>query len=170
MIPSQLEVLAQGNDYLASVSEFEYNEVIKPNFISSAGAHMRHILDHYQAIMDGLNVLTIDYDKRVRGCDIETNPKSAAEKIKQIGEWLEQLTTEQLTQEVMLSTEISISNQQIAKVKTTVARELVFAASHSVHHYAMIAQISLAQNKTLPEFFGIAPATATYLRSQQQIH
>jgi len=170
MIPSQLEVLAQGKDYLASVTLSQYNEIIKPNFISSAGAHVRHILDHYQAIMDGEKQCLIDYDLRVRGSDIETNPETAKQKILQISEWLLQLSEAELDKEVTLSTEISVSNKQIAKVKTTIGRELVFAASHSVHHYAMIAQISLAQNKPLPELFGIAPATATYLRSQQQLH
>ncbi|MBL4909716.1 MAG: hypothetical protein JKX78_06795 [Alteromonadaceae bacterium] len=166
MINSQLEVLTQAKDYLNTVSTHHYNEVIKPNFISSAGAHIRHIIDHYQAIILGLENKHIDYDKRERHSDIETTPSIALAKIVNISQWLTSLTADQLSNLVTLSTEVSISNCQVETVKTTVARELVFAASHAVHHYAMIAQIALQQQHTLPLHFGIAPATATYLREQ----
>jgi uncharacterized damage-inducible protein DinB len=171
MINSQLEVLTQAKDYLNTVSTPHYNEVIKPNFISSAGAHIRHIIDHYQAIMTGLANNYIDYGKRERHSDIETIPAIASAKIVEIYHWLTSLTSEQLDKLVTLSTEVSISNCQVATVKTTIARELVFAASHAVHHYAMIAQIALLQQQALPQHFGIAPATATYLRAQaKQTH
>ena len=166
MINSQLEVLTQAKDYLNTVSSHHYNEVNKPNFISSAGAHVRHIIDHYQAIMLGLENEYVDYDKRQRHSDIETTPNIALAKIVEISQWLISLRAEQLNKLVTLSTEVSISNCQVATVKTTIARELVFAASHAVHHYAMIAQIALLQQQALPQHFGIAPATATYLRSQ----
>lgn len=167
MINSQLEVLTQAKDYLNTVSAHHYNEIIKPNFISSAGAHIRHIIDHYQAIMTGLSNSFIDYDQRNRHSKIESEPASALIKITEITQWLQSLNDKQLAQFVTLSTEVSISNFHVESVKTTIARELVFAASHAVHHYAMIAQIALLQNQALPPHFGIAPATATYLRSQQ---
>ncbi len=168
MINSQLEVLTQGKNYLKTVSTHHYNEIIAPNFISSAGAHIRHIIDHYQAIISGSEHHHIDYDLRSRGGNIENDPAMAFNKLTEISTWLQQLTIENLTQQVTLSTEISVSSCHVETVNTTVARELVFAASHAVHHYAMIAQISLHQQQPLPQYFGIAPATATYLRSQAQ--
>jgi hypothetical protein len=63
-----------------------------------------------------------------------------------------------------LSTEVSVHEQKVESVPTSLARELVFVGSHAVHHYAMIAQISHHPGKALPSSFGIAPATATYLR------
>ncbi len=166
MINSQLEVLTQAKDYLSTVSTYHYNEVIKPNFISSTGAHIRHIIDHYHAVMSGIIDEHINYDKRDRHSNIETIPAIALSKIVKISQWLKELTPEQLTKKITLSTEVSISNYQIATVNTTIGRELVFAASHAVHHYAMIAQIALLQQQVLPQHFGIAPATATYLRAQ----
>ena len=167
MINSQLEVLTQAKDYLNTVSVQRYNEIITPNFISSAGAHVRHIIDHYQAIKLGIENQFIDYDKRKRHSDIETSPSIALAKIADIIDWLGELSPTKLDTIVTLSTEVSISNCQVATVKTTLGRELVFAASHAVHHYAMIAQIALLQQQTLPKGFGIAPATASYLRTQQ---
>jgi hypothetical protein len=62
-----------------------------------------------------------------------------------------------------------VTNQNVQSVQTSIARELVFAGSHAVHHYAVIAQISFAQTKALPQTFGLAPATATYMRENSQL-
>lgn len=185
MIVSQLEIIDQGISYLESVSKENYTAILSPNFISSAGSHMRHIIDHYQAIISGLNDELIDYDIRERGSNFELSPAIAIEKLTQIAHWIKSLTEGTLNKHIMLSTEVSVSNKNIQKVQTSVARELVFAGSHAVHHYAMIAQITFAQQKSaqvtsmpeftpklipklIPESFGLAPATATFMRQNSK--
>ncbi len=171
MITSQLEIIEQGQLYLNTVSKKDYTEIISPNFISSPGSHMRHIIDHYLAIISGLNSEIIDYDIRVRGSQLESSPLLAIDKLNEIAVWLKSLCEDELSKMIILSTEVSVTNKNVQKVQTSVARELVFAGSHAVHHYAMIAQISFAQqstvqSKALPESFGLAPATATFLRQK----
>lgn len=168
MIKSQLEIIEQGLSYLGSVSKGDYTDIVSPNFISSSGSHMRHIIDHYQAIICSVNSGLIDYDIRERGSKFELSPALAIEKLRQIATWIKTLTEDKMNKLIMLSTEVSLSNQNIQKVQTSVARELVFAGSHAVHHYAMIAQISFAQNLQLPQSFGLAPATATFLRHENK--
>jgi len=164
MIKIQLEILAQAHQYLESVTIKNYQKVLDPQFISSSGAHIRHIIDHYLAIISGIEQGCIDYDIRSRNSDIESSPIIAIQKIVEISNWLKSLTDEKLAKNITLSTEVSVSEQKISKVSTTLARELVFASSHAVHHYAMIAQIAFAQHVSLPISFGLAPATASYLR------
>ena len=164
MIASQLKIIEQGISYLESVSKEDYTAIISPNFISSAGSHMRHIIDHYQAIISGLENDLIDYDVRERGSELELLPELAINKLNEITTWIKQLTKDKLNTLITLATEVSVSDQNIQYVETSVARELVFASSHAVHHYAMIAQISFAQQNTSPQSFGLAPATATFLR------
>lgn len=164
MIASQLEIIEQGISYLESVTKDDYIAIISPNFISSAGSHMRHIIDHYQAIISDLDCKLIDYDVRERGSDFELSPRLAINKLNDIADWLNTLNEEKLNKLTMLATEVSVSNKNIQQVQTSVARELVFAGSHAVHHYAMIAQISFAQKNSQPQSFGLAPATATFLR------
>tara|TARA_R110001583_G_scaffold42735_2_gene135865 strand:+ start:12387 stop:12932 length:546 start_codon:yes stop_codon:yes gene_type:complete len=164
MIASQINILTLAKSYLASASASQYTEIIKPLFISSAGAHMRHILDHYVAIINGLEVGIIDYDKRSRGGSVETDVNAALKQISQIEFFLLSLHDEQLSQSIMLSTEVSVEKKQVEIVSTSVARELVFVGSHAIHHFAMIEQISKAQKSSTPKQFGIAPATATFLR------
>jgi len=165
MIESQLIILQQANTYLASVSEQQYTQVISPYFMSSAGAHMRHILDHYQAIINGLSEGLIDYDKRSRGGVIESSPKAAQALIVEISAFLQALSPQQLQQTIKLSTEISVIDKQVAIVDTTLAREIIFTGSHSVHHLATIKHIAQAQEIEVEGGLGIAPATATFLRT-----
>ena len=164
MLKSQLEIIEQGQLYLNSVSKEDYIAIISPNFISSAGSHMRHIIDHYLALISGVNNNLIDYDKRVHGSDLELSPILAIGKLNEISAWINTLTETQLNKLVTLKTEVSVTTQNVQTVQTSIARELVFVGSHAVHHYAMIAQISFAQTKALPQTFGLAPATATYMR------
>jgi len=167
MIASQLEILTQGRLYLESISESEYTAIVSPNFISSVGEHIRHIIDHYLALMSGLDTETVDYDVRRRGEKIESTPQVAIEAIDRISSWINNLSDTDLDKSITLSTEISITNKTVQTFRTSIARELVFAGSHAVHHYAMIAQIAFAQKTLVPEFFGIAPATATFIREQE---
>jgi len=165
MIESQLIILQQANAYLASVSEQQYTQVISPTFMSSAGAHMRHILDHYYSVINGLPEGLIDYDKRSRGGVVESCPKAAQSAIESISTFLSALTPEQLKQTLQLSTEISVVDKQVAIVDTTLAREVIFVGSHAVHHLATIKHIAQAQELKVEANLGLAPATATFLRT-----
>jgi hypothetical protein len=164
MLKSQQEIVAQGMSYLQSVSHSNYTAILAPHFISSAGSHFRHIIDHYLAIIFGIENNLIDYDIRHRGGEIEVSPELAIEKLDYIALWLGKLTPIMLNKTIELSTEISVTDKKTLILQTSVARELVFAGSHAVHHYALIAQIALMQNASIPPSFGIAPATATFLR------
>jgi len=166
MINSQIEILEQARLYLKSITNEEYVEIITPNFISSAGSHVRHIIDHYQAVISGVENGIIDYDLRLRGSKVEENPQLALEKFDEIEAWMSNLTESDLNQTISLSTEISTSTKKVQVVQTSLARELIFVGSHAVHHYAMITQISFAQSANANTAFGIAPATATFLREK----
>jgi hypothetical protein len=54
-LEGQLETVQQAKDFLLGLSVEDYQVVLKPHFVSSAGTHMRHILDHYLALKDGLS-------------------------------------------------------------------------------------------------------------------
>ncbi|MBA6337700.1 hypothetical protein H4J57_10855 [Colwellia sp. BRX8-7] len=169
MIISQLEIIEQGQLYLNTVSKKNYTQIVQPNFISSAGTHMRHIIDHYLAIMSGIENKLINYDLRMRGGQIELSPELAIAKLNEIANWIQGMSEDKLNQVITLATEVSVTNKNIQKLQTSVARELVFVGSHATHHYAMIAQITFAQKNALqatelPQDFGLAPATATFLR------
>jgi len=167
MINSQINILAQAKSYLHSITSEQYREVIAPLFISSAGQHIRHILDHYVSIMDALCSGVVDYDKRRRGAPVETDIDVALHQIAEIEIFLRSLTALQLQQSIKLSTEVSVDEKLVEVVDSSLMREIVFVGSHAIHHFAMIEQISKAQKSSTPKQFGIAPATATFMRGDK---
>lgn len=168
MLTSQLEIIKQAQLYLSNVTEKNYTAIESPNFISSAGSHIRHIIDHYQAIITGIEKNFIDYDDRQRGNQIEFSTELAFNAFEEIVTWLKTLSQDDFAKPITLSTQVSLSKNKIQTVQTSVARELIFAGSHAVHHYAMIAQIAYAQHSPLAESFGIAPATASFIRQSSK--
>jgi uncharacterized damage-inducible protein DinB len=50
-------------------------------------------------------------------------------------------------------------------VRSTLARELLFVISHTIHHQALIAVLLSAAGRTVPEAFGLAPSTPRSARA-----
>jgi len=166
MIASQLEIIQQGQYFLSALNEAQYQQVLRPVFTSSAGAHMRHIIDHYQALMTRSDTL-IDYNRRNRFNQIETDTVAAQQALAGIASWIQQLTDEQLLSPVDVVSEISIREQQNYVAKSTLGRELMFVSSHAVHHFFTLKLIAQALHISLDKNFGLAPATASFQRQQQ---
>ena len=164
LLVSQLEIVEQAKTFLTQVSWEQYNFVASPHFTSSAGKHMRHIVDHYFAVIKGLETKFIDYDDRSRGADIETDLEAALGCWQQIEEWLYKVCHNADSVIVDVKTEVSINHQTSMQCQSTLARELVFVASHAVHHFSLMSVISSLQGLELPASFGVAPATASHLR------
>ena len=165
MIASQLEIVAQGKQYLLKLTDAQYVKIATPLFNSSAGAHMRHIIDHYVALMN-ISDGVVNYNKRHRFCDFEKYRNKALEQLTLIENWLTGLDESRLDNPVSVISEISISSQQDFAGHSSLGRELVFVASHAVHHYFTLKLIARAQGIQLDESFGLAPATASFRRSE----
>jgi len=166
IINSCIEVLQQGERFLKTVSPASYQEITRPYFISSPGEHMRHILDHFIAIQKGLALSEIDYDLRQRGSNIETDKNLALIQLKEIRQWLLTLNKDDLNKTLKIKTEVSVIETSKAQALSSLERELIFAASHAAHHFSIISIAMQMQDLKLDHNFGIAPATATYLRTE----
>jgi hypothetical protein len=165
-LEGQLETVQQAKDFLLGLSAEHYQVVIKPHFASSAGAHMRHILDHYLALKDGLSQGFINYNKRNRYSNVESCPQTALLQWQDVEKWLIEVSLLDADTLLIVVCEASVNKTQNTQTKSTLARELVFVSSHAVHHFSLLAVInSLLGNKDEINF-GIAPSTATYVRQQ----
>ncbi len=164
MSKSYVEVVEQAISLLDDISLSDYQQVLAPHFTSSIGTHIRHIIDHFLALKNASASGDINYNKRNRNSDIELSPAAAIAAFKSITDWLYHTCSNQLVnQRVSVLTEIDISDTRSTSCESTFERELVFVASHAIHHYALIRIIRKMQGKDLPEFFGYAPATITHL-------
>ena len=126
-------------------------------FKSSIGEHIRHILDHYHALMLGLDAGHVDYNQRTRQSNVESDLALAISNWQQINDWLSSLNDTDHERVVKVVTEHNIVN-------STLGRELSFVSSHAVHHFAFIKLLASAFEVALPKDVGVAPAT---LKSQQ---
>lgn len=163
MSNSYTAIVRQAIDLLDDISIEEYQQKLPPHFPSSIGSHMRHIIDHFLALINGYSTEHVDYNVRHRYNDIEQFPTAAIEKLEEITLWLSHLPEESLDQVLKVSTEVDVSRTHTTTCFSTLERELVFASSHAIHHYALIRIICAMQNKAVPELFGYAPATITHI-------
>jgi len=107
--------------------------------------------------VDGVACGAVDYDSRVRGTSVETDPEAAAVALEQVCDALSACLAD-VDRQVSVC---SVTDRDGARVETrsTFGRELVFLQSHTVHHAAMIRAILAAADLEVPAEFGFAPAT-----------
>lgn len=165
-VSSLLETISQAKTFLTGFSTEHYQTVVTPHFSSSAGAHMRHILDHYLALQEGLEQGLVNYNKRNRHSNFESCPIAALKVWQELETWLSELSPIQGDLPLTVVCETSVNQTQNTQTQSTLARELVFVSSHAIHHFSLLAVISSLLGTNTGSQFGIAPSTATYLRQQ----
>lgn len=157
------EVLDQADRLLRDLPLAAYTAT-PPAGGSSIGQHMRHMLDHFQVLMQADTEL-VDYDQRHRGSSIETDIDEARALIARIQAWLSALDADAINAEITVRSEISLCKTLCAEVGSSLGRELMFVASHMVHHQAIVAMLAKSMAVEVEPGLGLAPATRSYLRA-----
>lgn len=174
ILEANKEVLEQGIALLTSLVDEQYTRTCEPWLSSTIGQHFRHIVDMYLALMSAMEsdyLEKVDYDYRRRGSRVELQVESGLEALRQIIHWLDRLEPAPVAKQVLqLQTEVSLQQSAVITLDSSLVRELVFVASHAVHHYALIKVLVRHQGLCIAENFGVAPATASYLRSVTDEH
>ena len=159
-------VLRQLAELLEALCDADY--VQKPVGVvpSSIGGHVRHNLDHIESLLNGLDFGSVDYDARRRGTDIERSRGAALDALR----WLEfrLFATEWPAADQPLRLSVLLSSDGApVEVETTLARELAFLLSHTIHHNALIGVMAKLLGAPLPDNFGYAPSTIAYQKASQ---
>ncbi|GAC20764.1 hypothetical protein [Paraglaciecola arctica] len=165
-LEGQLETVQQAKEFLQDLTAENYQLVLKPHFVSSAGTHMRHILDHYLALQDGINQGLVNYNKRNRYSSLESCPQTALLEWQKIEQWLQEVSYLDANMPLTVACETSVNKTQNSQTQSTLARELVFVSSHAIHHFSLLAVINSLLGSKIESNFGIAPSTATFMRQQ----
>jgi hypothetical protein len=155
-------LIRQGIALLAVLGEERYTPRIPLCYNASIGGHIRHIIEHYQSFLRGLDDGEIDYENRPRDARIESDPVHAAEILAGLLEQLQGLAARLTNGGLHYCSETS---KGIA-TPTSVLRELEFLLSHTIHHYALVAVMARLQGCEPEAEFGIAPSTLRFQRSQ----
>ncbi len=135
-------------------------------FAVQTGPHLRHIIEHYDALLNAEADELIDYDHRARDRSLEQSAHAAAARLQAIIEQLQALADRSPVEPVAVGFRIGLEGSEFCLSPSTLVRELHFVASHAIHHYALIRPALLGSGICLPEDFGKAPDTVRYERLQ----
>jgi hypothetical protein len=124
----------------------------------SVGEHVRHALDHIAALLSCPPAATLTYDRRQRGTAVETDPSTALRQILRLKAALPLCGSRSQDEPLQVVSMVSDSEESLTSW-STLARELAFVVSHTIHHQAMIALLLSIQGLQAPERFGYAPST-----------
>jgi hypothetical protein len=149
-------------DLLDLMNNENYRQPLSTFNGSSVGQHIRHIIDFYLCLINGLDDLDINYDKRNRNPLIETDCLTAKNFIEIIAEKVQKMDIEQPV--MVCSSFVADKDEQLISIPSSIGRELMYAYDHAIHHLAMIKigiQIHFPEisiNKDL----GVAPSTLKF--------
>ncbi|MEL6870634.1 MAG: DinB family protein [Pseudomonadota bacterium] len=159
-----LDCLTRMSRLIERLSDEQYSLDVTP-CVSGIGAHVRHILDHYDALLAGIASGTVDYDARQRDKQTEYNRTIALQRIAKTRAALMALPTQALQQELLVCMDCGSTASSRMATHSNTARELQFLVSHTVHHDALIAAAIVALDIEPEAGYGVAPST---LRHQRQ--
>ena len=134
-----------------------YAVSLVPSASGSIGGHVRHCLDHVSALVSADPSVPLSYDSRHRGTAVETDPAEALRQISRLKGALDIWSTRSLDDPIPVTS--MISSTAAVTGWSTLARELAFVISHTIHHQAIIGVLLAVHGHAVPERFGHSPST-----------
>jgi hypothetical protein len=155
LIADCISVFRQGYNLLQTVDS---NDIYV-----NIGGHFRHCFDFVDCLILGIESSKIDYNKRERNVQIEADYKIALAKINETIEKLQTLSLLDFSQGVLVRHEMASDEfDEKSWCNSTLAREIEFLQSHTVHHYAIIGLKLANLGLKVDENFGVANSTLKY--------
>ncbi|CAL2075528.1 DinB family protein [Tenacibaculum sp. 190524A02b] len=149
--------LQRGIKLLENISNEEYSNKSVAPYFSSIGTHMRHVLDVFSCIFNGLECCTVDFSCRERNKLAEEETKEGIKYFHFILEKLYELKSEDFDKIVYVTDDLGLG---MVTAKYTLAGALIQAHSHAIHHFASVGFIIHQLGIELPDAdFGYNPTT-----------
>ena len=161
-----IHAIGQLVDFLDDLDAPLYGEMYGARTQHSIGKHVRHIIDHYLTFLQALSANgTLDYELRQREVVLEIDQRAARQCLCQIAG--------KLTNNVSVLAPKSVtmrhnSGGHYLALGTSLERELVFLASHTVHHMAIIGLLAEQAGQQVPSGFGVNPSTLRHWARQER--
>lgn len=130
------------------------------------GAHVRHVVEFYECLLEGLDSGYVDYDSRRRDLLVERSPNEAVARMERVMEQMKRVSADRLLMVRPEGAGPSGLGQPVGWMESSAARELQAVCSHTVHHLALIGIAARAQGLAVPAAFGMAPSTLAYERER----
>ena len=136
-----------------------------PDYAVPVGAHLRHVIEHYEALLSPAKAGCVDYDQRPRDRELERRPDVARARLEALQARLLQWTDTPLGAPLQVRGLGGLAGDFDFVVESSWGRELVFVASHAIHHFALLQAHCQQHGIPINTEFGRAPATVAHERS-----
>lgn len=169
LIRDNLGLLRQGIVLLESLDDDLYRLAPPGLPAGGVGPQVRHVLDYYRCFVRDVDAGRVDYDRRERDPSIETERGVALVRWRELVDDLGSVEPRaDATLWVKADADPSLPDDS-QWTASTVRRELMFLASHTVHHFALIAITLGAHDVRVPPGFGVAPSTLQHWARTQSV-
>lgn len=149
--------LDRGIKLLEIISDDQYQNNSIPPYYSSIGGHIRHILDVFDCIFEGLESGSINLINRKRNSLVENYKNEGIIYFNVIKNQLQELRNKDLNQLVKVTDNLGTG---IVTANYTYGAILIQAHSHAIHHFSSIGYIIAQLGIKLPDSeFGFNPTT-----------
>lgn len=165
LVKAAQEVLLQGLDLLFQLGDTKYSQVARAPFNASIGGHYRHVLEHFQCLIEGLPVGKVNYDARRRNPRIENEVSFASIATCDVLRALKKWSEETLERKCTTVSSVAYDSKSTALIESNVGRELAYCIGHAIHHYAIVRLICSEVGVEVPKDFGYAPSTLKHQSS-----
>ena len=156
-----IDQLEMGIDLIGRLGDQTYSRADHER--GSIEAHIRHNINFVDAVIDGATSGSIDNSTRCRDRRLETDRSFASAKLRSLIDALTKIPMN-AAELVRVTSELDRSVQHLS----TLGRELEFAISHTIHHYALIRERLEKNDLAIDPRFGIAPSTLEYWRTAKE--
>lgn len=157
MIPAIIQNLNRGINLLNSIDDKVYADNSTAPYYSSIGIHMRHILDVFNCVFQGIDDGKIDLSARQRNELAEIKVSAGLAYFEQIISQLKEIKATDLNRVVAVKDDLGTG---MITANYTLAAALIQAHSHAIHHFASIGYIISQLGIDLPDSdFGYNPTT-----------
>jgi hypothetical protein len=136
-----------------------------PAYTRPVGAHLRHVVEHYEALLQPAQAGVVDYDRRPRDSALEQSPRVAQQRLHALQALLA-AGVPVLDTPLQVRGQAGLAGEFDFELTTTLGRELVFVAGHAVHHFAVLKAHCQEHGLAVAGTFGQAPATVAHERAQ----
>lgn len=161
LVRALLEELMRGSRSIEGIEDRLYSR--KANGTGSIGGHFRHNLDFTDSFLNGIENGRIDYSRRERDVRTEEDRGYAIGRFELTIRRLRGLTPDLIGQKVWVRSETCTEIWH----ESSIARELEFLHSHTVHHHALVVEKLAFFGVRASENFGVAPSTLKFWEQQK---
>jgi uncharacterized damage-inducible protein DinB len=135
MIKAIEQNLERGIQLLNSITDKQYSNSTIPPYFSSIGCNMRHILDAFTSICNGLESGFVDFSDRKRNTICEEKTAEGILYFKETIQKLNEINPQDFEKQIAVTDNLGTG---AITINYTVESALAYAHSHAIHHFASI--------------------------------